>query len=191
MSGFILGYLAERVRAAVFLPVLAALWLAAIWAAGGNPGTERSALSLALLACALLQFRLWDDLEDLAHDRQVHPYRVLARAPSTPFRWLLGALTVAALALAAVAGPAVLVTLAALDVTFLVAYRFVRPRVAEGVWRYPLLLSKYPAFALITAMAAGGVADPARTAAVMVAAFTGACAYEALHDRRRPAGARS
>jgi hypothetical protein len=191
MSGFILAYLAERVRAAVFLPAVAGLWLAAIWAAGGNPGAGRSALALALLACALLQFRLWDDLEDLARDRQVHPDRVLARAPSNLFRWLLGALTVAALALAAVAGPAALVTLAALDLTFLAAYRLVRPRVAEGVWRYPLLLSKYPAFALITAMAAGMVADPARISAVMAAAFTGACVYEALHDRRRPAGASS
>jgi hypothetical protein len=184
-------YLAERVRPIVFLPALAGLWLAAMWAAGGNPGAGRSALSLAVLACALLQFRLWDDLEALAHDRQVHPDRVLARAASGPFRWLLGALTAAALAIAAVAGPAALVTLGALDLTFLAAYRLVRPRVADGVWRYPLLLSKYPAFALITAEAAGAVSDPARISAVMAAAFAGACVYEALHDRRRPAGARS
>ena len=191
MSGFILGYLAERVRPAVFLPALAGLWLAAVWAAGGSPGAGRSALSFALLGCALLQFRLWDDIEDLAHDRRAHPDRVLARAPSGPFRWLLGVLTIAALAIAAASGPAVLGTLCALDLMFLAAYRLVRPRVADGVWRYPLLLSKYPAFALVTAMAAGAVADPARIVAVMAAVFAGACLYEALHDRRRPAGARS
>lgn len=191
MSRFILGYLAERVRPAVFLPALAGLWLAALWAAGGTPRAGRSALSLALLACVLLQFRLWDDIEDLEHDRRVHPDRVLARAPSGPFRWLLVALTVAALAIAAAAGPAVVLALAALDLAFLGAYRLVRSRVADGVWRYPLLLSKYPAFALVTAMAAGAVADPARIVAVMAAAFAGACLYEALHDRRRPAGARS
>jgi hypothetical protein len=190
MSALVAGYLAERVRPIVFLPVLAALWLAAMWAAGRETSASR-ALSLALLACVLLQFRLWDDLEDLGHDRRFHPDRVLVHAPPGPFWLLLGALTVAALAIAAAAGPAALVPLTTLDLAFLAAYRVVRPRVPGGLWRYPVLLSKYPAFVLITAAAAGAVADIARIAAVMVTAFAGACVYEALHDRPGPSGARS
>jgi len=184
-------YLTERVRPAVFLPVLAGIWVAALWASGGEGNAGRQTLALLLLAFLLLQFRLWDDLEDVEHDRRVHPDRVLVRTSTRPFRGLLAALVVAALAVAAVAGPAVVATLTTLDVLFLVAYRLVRTRVPDLVWRFPVLLLKYPAFVLLSAMAAGITRPDPRLAAAMLAAMAGACLYELLHDQRHPTGARS
>ena len=184
MTQLYCDYLRERFRPALFLPVLGGLWLAAVWASSGDGTARRQVMSLALLAVVLLQFRLWDDLEDLPHDRRVHPDRVLARAATWPFRRLLAALVVASLSVAATAGPAVIASLAALDVLFLACYRLVRSRVAVVVWRFPILLSKYPAFVLLAAMAAGTAPPGARAAVAMLAALLGAGLYEAIHDTR-------
>jgi hypothetical protein len=187
MTSLVRSWIAERIPPAVFVPAVAALWLCARWAADQSALNGAGALSLALLTALVLQFRLWDDLEDAGRDRLVHPARVLAQATAGVFRRLLGIWSAAVLALAAASTPAVFAGVVALDVWFLVAYRVVRPRVPDAVWRFPLLLAKYPAFVCLTALAMA----PSRGGRLIVAslaAIAGACVYEAVHDHRQPAG---
>jgi hypothetical protein len=191
MTRLFSAYFVQRVNPRVYIPLIFGLWLAALWAAGERTAGGRLALSLVLIALLILQYRLWDDLEDVEPDRRVHPERVLTQAAAPPFRWLLAALAAMALAMAAAAGATVLAAVTTVDVVFLAAYRVIRPHVPEVVWRYPLLLAKYPAFVLLAAMTAGLARPNGRTALAMLVAMTGACMYEALHDPRRPTGARS
>jgi 4-hydroxybenzoate polyprenyltransferase len=145
-----------------------------------------SALAFGLVTCLVLQFRLWDDLEDVGTDRAAHPERVLARAPVRPFQGLLVAVALATLALAAAIGGNVLAGVAALDVWFLVAYRGIRPHVPDVVWRFPLLLAKYPAFVVLAALSVGGAPIHRLIIAALVV-LAGACIYDAV-CQRQPAG---
>ena len=107
---------------------------------------DRSALvATALLFGIILvvQFRLWDDLEDRARDRVAHPARVLVDAAAEPFRILLFVLMLAAAALSAQQASALAATLA-LNAAFWCAYRLARPRISVNGWRFGLLLLKYP-----------------------------------------------
>jgi 4-hydroxybenzoate polyprenyltransferase len=199
----LLAYFIERVRPGLFVPVVAALWLNALWAsealdvrtftselASLEAAGSTYALPLLLLTLLVLQFRLWDDLEDRERDRQFHPDRVLVRSRVEPFRWWLAALTAAALVAAAATNFNVLAGVAALDAWFLVAYRVIRPHVTDLVWRFPILLAKYPAFATLTAVAVGGVSGR-RLALSTLVVMTGACVYEATHHGQQPAGVAS
>jgi hypothetical protein len=196
MTRTVAAYLAERVRPRLFVPVLSTLWLTALWAsetlapASLKAGSSTYTLSLLLLTLLVAQFRLWDDLEDRDHDRRSFPDRVLVRSTVEPFRWLLAILTVGAIAAAAAASLNALAGVVGLDLLFLVAYRVVRPRVPDLVWRFPVLLAKYPAFVALTAMAMRG-ATGRRLALATVVVMTGACFYEATHRGRQPAGVTS
>lgn len=187
MTRALRDYLAERVRPGVFVPALAGLWLSACWAAGIGHPWSAYVLSLLLMAVLILQFRLWDDLEDVERDRLVHPDRLLVRSPLRPFHRLLGTVTVLAIGLSAAVGPVVFAGVAGLDVLFLLAYRLIRPHVPDVVWRFFVLLAKYPAFVCLAAVAIGAAPD-GRLAIAMFAAMTGACAFEAVHTRDRADG---
>lgn len=191
MTRTFLAYLAERVRPRIFVPALAALWLVAFWASDVvEARTVAASLSFLLLTLLVLQFRLWDDLEDRERDRRSHRDRVIVRSNVEPFRWLLAAFTAAAVAVAAATGLGVLTAVVTVDVLGVVAYRAIRPRVPDVVWRFPILLAKYPAFVAVTAMAMGGQSWP-RLALATLAVMTGACVYEAVHPGRQPAGVAS
>ena len=186
MTRLVQAYLSERFPPSVFAPVVAVLWLSAVWTGGAGAMNAGSALAFLLVACLVVQFRLWDDLEDVAIDRVEHPQRVLVRAPVRAFWLLLMAMSSITLALAAAISGTVLAGVAMLDLWFLAAYRVIRPQVPDIVWRVPLLLVKYPAFVLIAALAIGA-ADIHRLIIAALVVMAGACVYEAIHPRQ-PAG---
>lgn len=180
-----LAYLRERVRPALFGPVIVLLALAGCWVARMMlPWAGAYALGLTLLI--VIQFRLWDDLADREHDRINHPDRVLSRSPLGPFRILLAMLAVAALLAASAGGLRPLLALAVLNAVFAGLYGFVRPRLNAVFWQYPVLLSKYPAIVGIVALAVG-TPGPRRFALAALLVYAAALAYEAWHTR--PAGA--
>ena len=173
------AYVRERFRVARFGPICLLLAAAAAWSAGG---ATMSLLPITFLlgAVLLLQFRLWDDLEDRSRDRHTHPTRVLVNAPAEPFRRVLAVLAVGAIALSARQPNAFAATLA-LNVAFWCAYRIVRPRVSPNSWRFGLLLGKYPGFVGVMALSLGDV-DSARLGMAATAAYLCASGYELLHD---------
>ena len=193
MTRLFAAYLAERFRPAVFVPAIALHAALALWAGGAEPTAVRLAAAAGLAALLLLQFRLWDDLEDRDRDRAVHPERILVLAPPGPFRHALvvlglGNLIVLAAVPSAGAPAAAAVALAILDVVFFAAYRL-RTRVSDPFWRFGVLLSKYPAFVGVIATAAGAARAP-RLALATAAMYAAASAYEALHDQHTHRGAR-
>ena len=196
MTRLFAAYLAERFHPAVFVPAIALHVVLALWAAEAGPTAARLAAAAGLATLLLLQFRLWDDLEDRDRDRGAHPERVVVLAPPAPFRRalvVLGLGSFAALAAVAAATPtaaaptAAAAALAVLDVVFFAAYRL-RTHVSDRVWRFGVLLSKYPVLVSLIAVAAGAPRAP-RLALAMAAMYAAASGYEALHDRRMRSGA--
>ena len=182
------AYAAERFRPAVFLPAIALHVLLALWAAGAEPTPRGLAAAAGVATLLLLQFRLWDDLEDRDRDRAAHPERVLASTTPAPFRRALVAIGLGNLvALAAAQTAAALTGLIVLDFAFFAAYRL-RARAPDHVWRFGVLLVKYPVFVGLVA-AAAGAPRTLRLALAMAAMYAAAGVYEACHDRRRTTGA--
>ena len=181
----LLAYGAQRVRPAVFVPAMLLLAAAACAAAGA-----RSPLAFAhaagLVAILVIQFRLWDDLEDRESDRLTHPDRVLTQGPIGVFAVAL--VTLAGIALAAFApAPPALLGLVALDAIAWWTYRRLRARLSEPVWRYLVLPVKYPAFVVLTSLALGSASvEPVAIAALIT--YLGACGYEAWHSRTSSVG---
>lgn len=187
------AYLRERFSPLVFGPAIGLHAAAALWAAPElHHGLFAASVAVAGFATALLlQFRLWDDLEDRERDRQSHPERVLARTRPTPFRAAFAFLTVLNVVLLAAAGSRLAVAgLVVLNVFFWIAYRRLRRELSERVWTYQVLLIKYPVFVGLLAASIGSPL-PWRLAAAAIAVYLCACVYEALHDRRLPLGATS
>ena len=188
MTPLFAAYLGERFRPAVFAPATALHLLLALWASGAEPTTARLLPAAGLTALLLLQFRLWDDLEDRDRDGRTHPERVLVVAPPAPFRRALVGIGLANLATLAAAGAAfALAGLVALDVAFAAAYRL-RAGVPDGVWRFGVLLLKYPIFVALLA-AAAGTRQAFRLAVAMALMYAAAASYEVHHNRRPTAGA--
>jgi hypothetical protein len=176
----LLAYVAQRIRPSVFVPAVLLLAAAACAAAGA-----RSPLAFAhgagLVAILIVQFRLWDDLEDREPDRLTHPDRVLTQGPTGVFEVALVTLAGSALAAFALAPPAVL-GLVALDAIAWWAYRRLRARLSDPMWRYFVLPVKYPAFVVLTSLALGGASgEPVAISAFIT--YLGACGYEAWHSR--------
>src|SRR5919109_926819 len=124
----IAAYVRERFPLAVFGPVCLMLTAAAFWSVS-NVVALRLAVALLLGIALVVQFRLWDDLEDRTHDRATHPTRVLVNAPTEPFRVLLVVLTAIAIAISA-SQQAALATALALNAGGWCAYRLVRRRLS-------------------------------------------------------------
>jgi len=141
------------IRTRIVLWRVALLWLvvlAATFAAG-----TRNALTWTLFVTAVLivQFRLWDDLEDLPHDRFHAPQRVLVRCTRLqPFRLAFAtSVGVVAAALALLQdrehAAAYLVLLAALATI----YRMTDGTGPQRALRAQLVLLKYAGFVLLLA----------------------------------------
>ena len=178
------AYLRERFRPSIFGPTTALLVTAALWATGATRTSAMMLESVGLAALLLLQFRLWDDLEDRERDLAAYPDRVLVRGLPAPFRRALAALGLTNVALLGATGSrAALVGLMVLDLAFWVAYRRMRPRLSDGVWRFQVLLLKYPALVGLLA-AAIGTPLPGRLAVAALATYASACVYEILHNRQ-------
>jgi hypothetical protein len=134
-------------------PRIAALWLvvlAAVLAAAprGAPGS-----TLLLSAALIAQFRLWDDLEDLPHDRVHAPDRVLvASRELLAFRVALAAsIGLVGVGFATVDGWARAGAFAALVLAMAVLYRTMDSTTSRRWLRAQLVLLKYPAFVLLLA----------------------------------------
>ena len=187
MTGRFAAYLAQRFRPTVFAPATALHVGLALWAAGAEPMPGRLAAAAGLAALLLLQFRLWDDLEDRGRDRATHPERILVVAPPAPFRRALVAIGVGNLVVLAARSAVAAAGLAVLDVAFLAAYRL-RARVSDRLWRFGVLPAKYPAFVALVAVAAGAPRTP-RLALAMAVMYAAAIGYEVHHDRPGESGA--
>jgi hypothetical protein len=182
------AYLRERFRFAVFGPAIASLVAAALWVNGNTPQLTTIVRCTGLAALLLLQFRLWDDLEDRESDQAAHPSRVLVCTSAAPFEFALAVLGCTNVALiAAIAPPLAIACLMVLYFAFWLAYRWLRPRIPNFVWRFQILLLKYPAFVVLLA-AATGSAQSTRLITAMVATYASACAYEVLHNKRDALG---
>jgi hypothetical protein len=186
MRDMFAAYLRERFKAAIFGPAAIVHATAAVWAAGHSAEAVTAAATLGLAVTLLMQFRLWDDLEDRERDRRLHPARVLARADPAPFRHACLLLAAANIAWLAAAGSRNAVFgLVCLDLFFWIAYGPLRRQLPDRVWRFQILLLKYPAFVGLLATVPG-TPGRARLFAAAAAVYLCACAYEALHDRHMP-----
>ena len=158
-----------------------------LWAVDAEPTAARLVSAAGLATLLLLQFRLWDDLEDRRRDRATHPERVLVVASPAPFRRALVVIGLGNLAVLAAAPSAVAPAgLVVLDVAFAAAYRL-RAGVSDHVWRFGVLLLKYPIFVGLIA-AATGAPPTFRLALAMTVMYAAASGYEAYHNRRRTIG---
>jgi hypothetical protein len=184
------AYLRERFPLRMFGSAAIGIVAAAGWASRVTPTPATLIRATAFSALLLLQFRLWDDLEDRAHDSVAHPERLLVRAPAAPYRRALMCLALANVALCGIDVWPAAVEVALLDLVFYFAYRRTRRRTPNGVWRFVILLIKYPAFVVVLATFLGAP-QPGRLAAAALAAYATACGYEALHGSRLFAGVTS
>jgi 4-hydroxybenzoate polyprenyltransferase len=182
-------YLRERFKLRVFGVAAVVHAAAALWAAGTSPTLRSTCIVLGLTLALLLQFRLWDDLEDRERDRISHPNRLLVRSDPSPFRFFGRVLAVANLLLVAATGSLTATgALLGLDLFFWLAYGQLRSRLSDRSWRFQILLLKYPVFVDLVAATLG----PVPTWRLLVASgviYVCACAYESLHDRQLPLGA--
>ena len=82
----------------------------------------------------------------------------------------------------------IIIGLMLLNLIFWLAYRQLRPQIPEFIWRFQILLFKYPAFVALVAVACGTPRVGRVTAAALII-YACACAYEALHDEKTQPGA--
>src|SRR5213592_815366 len=184
------AYLRERFPQRIFAPAAIGIVVAAHWASTAPTTAPTLMFVTACSFLFLLQFRLWDDLEDRDRDAATHPERLLVRTAAAPYRCGLGGLALADVARCGIGGWPAAVEIALLNLIFSVAYRRTRRHVPDGVWRFSILLLKYPAFVGVLATILGAP-QPGRVAVAALVAYSTACGYEALHGRHQLAGVAS
>jgi len=182
------AYVRERFPPLVFVPAILGLTALAISIPDSGWAIVPVARALVLMSLLFLQFRLWDDLEDRDRDAQTHPERVLVGSAPRPFWWAMVALASINLGMVKEVGtPAALGALSALDLAARVAYSWLRGIVSERVWTQWILLTKYPAFVAIVALALGPTVWQ-RLLVASVGAFVIAQFYERWHNRAPKSG---
>lgn len=189
-------YFRQRFALRIFVPAIGLLTVLSCWAAGVTALESRSGLALLVMTLLVIQFRVWDDLEDRDHDRVAHPNRVLPKAPVAVFRNLRVVLVLTTIStmylVRTILIPQSLLnpqaslftvasSYAALVLIAHVAYRHARVHIADTTWRYTVLL-KYPTFIAIVALALRKP-HPVRLVLAMLITYFSACAYEAIHTR--------
>ena len=182
----VVGYLGERARPTVFVPLSLLVAGAALFMA---PGAVWDTLDFAVCAARalllILALRIWDDLQDRPRDAMRDPDRVTVRARSTaPLAWLGTALAAgAAMTLIGTAAPLRRISILGAVVLSLVVWYRARPaepsRLASAV-----LLAKYPALAILLAPSLDDF-SPARAAISAGVLYAIVCTYEFLEDRSR------
>ena len=152
-------------KARMLSPRIVLLWLLLLGCAAPGSGVGLPALSLAA-ALFILAFRLWDDLADLAHDREHHPERLLVRTPDLHLfrvsKWAL--LAALAALLGVVVGNTQVLVLLVLVAILSATYGITNGRPALRSARLALVLGKYPAFVLMLTR------DPGEPLVLMAAA---------------------
>ena len=204
MSGLLRRYRTERLPWA--MTAIVPLLLAVCAQAGARSNPTTFVVDVLLASLLFAQFRIFDDLADRPRDARIHPERVLARThtvrPIVIAGLSLAAATLGILLLrtavrldsASAARPSAIGAYLALIALLSSWYSLRGERTLVGDH---LLLTKYPAFVWIVATSRVTLPAPGREPATaqlvlsMVAVYLAACVYEALHDDRSPATARS
>jgi len=180
------GYLAERARPTVFVP-LALLIAETAWVAA--PGPARSAAGFAMCATQalliVLALRVWDDLQDRRRDAARHLGRITVRArrvaPLVGLSVVLAAGGAASLLGATI--PRVRIAILVAIVLGLIVWYRTRPMEPSRLGGFVLLV-KYPVLAIALAPGLGAL-SPTRAAAATGTLYVIACTYEYLEDRFR------
>ena len=204
MSGLLRRYRTERLPWA--MTAIVPLLLAVCAQAGARSNPTTFVVDVLLASLLFAQFRIFDDLADRPRDARIHPERVLARThtvrPIVIAGLSLAAATLGILLLrtavrldsASAVRPSAIGAYLALIALLSSWYSLRGERTLVGDH---LLLTKYPAFVWIVATSRVTLPAPGREPATaqlvlsMVAVYLAACVYEALHDDRSPATARS
>jgi SAM-dependent methyltransferase len=185
------AYCRERLATARIAGLVLLLWLLA---ALTSPPATIAAGCAGLLLTALLvaQFRLWDDLADLARDRIAHPQRVLVQSAATSsFAGLaaIATLPILGLLLLAPDAPVRIGGYALIAACVAVLYAAQRKAPARPSWLALALLLKYAGFVLLIAAEPGRplvwLAAAAGFATVVFVDWKGAKAVEG--SRPQPA----
>jgi len=176
------AYLAERFNPRIFIPM--AVVIAGV-ASGGALSPSRVGLDAAFALLLLAQFRSWDDLAERGRDAGVHPAPGNVRAASiAPMVGFTGALAVLNICLAVqrdASGVAVGVLIALIGAMG-AWYSLRTSRTAAGDL---LLLSKYPAIAIVVA-GERVLNAPVQILGAAVALHLAVCVYEVWHDPASP-----
>lgn len=177
----LLLYRRERLPTALVLTV-AALLVAAATAVSESFGAADVVRKMAIAGLLVTQFRLWDDLNDIDHDRTNHPERVLCRLVShSHFRIVLVILFVInSLAVSLSKSPLVATVFFVLNVVFLLWYRVLRDSFGTFLHVH-LVLIKYPVFAFLIADEPASK-NKITVVVTMAVVYGGACIYEFLHN---------
>ncbi len=163
----------------VCLPLAVFLWVASR-AAGGPVLTRDDALHLLFALSLLLQFRLWDELEDAgdggAPDRAAVPLGLRHFLLVTAVAWNVAYLTFSG-------SWQILGAFAALSAAFLLWYRGLRRRFPAPLASSQLSLLRYPALVYLLAAPTSNVPEaPLLFALALV--YLGFSAFALLHDGR-------
>ncbi len=143
-------------------------------------------LNISLATLLVAQFRLWDDLSDIAGDQVLVPQRVLCRTKSlVGFRIVLGLLFTVNVTLLATYKSG-LSLIAFLILNFLVfAWYTIRGQLTfNSVFSHTIVLLKYPVFVYLLSSHAGGRERILTAVYAMSVTFLCFCIYELLHDHR-------
>ena len=138
------------------------------------------ATSVALAVALVWQFRLWDDLADIAHDRAQHPERILVGTGALRSFWwalVLSALCLAP-ALALARSTLSVAVYAALAAGLALAYRFFDAYPGARLLRSHVVIVKYPVFVWLTA----AQPDALRAWTIGVGLYLALCVFEIFDD---------
>jgi 4-hydroxybenzoate polyprenyltransferase len=163
---------------------IALLWLVVLAAALAASPRDSPAWTLLFSAALIVQFRLWDDLEDLTHDRVHAPQRVLVGCTRLgPFRIAFAtSIGLVAAAFALFGGWERVLPYVLLLAAVAAIYRTLDANGPRRALRAQLVLLKYSGFVLLLAH------DPAapRALAAAFALYVLLAAHEWLDQRSVP-----
>ena len=179
----LLRYRRERLPSALVFSVAALLTIAASILSERWPIAD-GLWNVVLAGFLVIQFRLWDDLNDINNDRISHPDRVLCRLGShSHFHIVVVILFVLnSIALSLTKSLHAVTVFVVLNVVFLLWYRVLQDCFGTFLHVH-FVLTKYPVFAFLLA---DEPLSKNKTSAVLTLAFVyvGACIYEFLHNRQ-------
>ena len=175
-------YIKTRFPVSLYMPCAAFLVIAGI--AGGRILRPTDiVLTYVFALTLLLQFRLLDDLSDIANDRRIYPQRVLVQAESLlPFYVLFCICLLANFVLVAVqTGPKHrLVVLLLLNAAALLLHYGLRDILTGKILRYHIIIVKYPLFVFLLS---GDVWKSRHLLLAIAVVYLCFSIYEALHDK--------
>ena len=178
----LLRYRRERLPAALVVTVAVLLTIAA---ALGSARVDSVTFSCDVLMAVVLvvQFRLWDDLADAAHDRVQFPNRVLCQVERHNNFWLVVLVLFAfnGVAIWCLKSLTATVTHLALNALFLAWYHMVRGYFDKSLNAW-FVLTKYPVLVFILADPSQPMENKTRVFASTAIVYVAACLYEVLHN---------